>query len=78
MRKAAGQRANLRLGQQYRSQGYQPTEVICPRRPAGQAVTDPTAMFEDDLRPSLYRLPRFATGSPWRVPRPSDEDDEDG
>ncbi len=29
MRKAAGQRANLRLGQQYRSQGYQPTEDIC-------------------------------------------------
>lgn len=32
------------------------------QRQVRQTVTDPTAMFEDDLRPNLYRMPRMAGG----------------
>ncbi len=47
------------------------------RQVARQTITDPLAtMFEDDLRPNLYRMPRMAGGgSLWRMPRPSDEEE---
>lgn len=38
-------------------------------------ITDPSSDWaEDDLRPNLYRVPRTAGGSAWRMPRPGDEE----
>jgi len=40
------------------------------RRPKTRHPADPSAdIYDDDLRPNLYRMPRYAVGSLWRVPR---------
>ncbi len=49
------------------------------RRPKTMTVPDPNGddslRWEDDLRPNLFRVPRTAQGSAWRMPRPNDDED---